>query len=245
MHLKRTYFLFIVFISGQLFCQDSTKLTIHHLVDRFFIYTTFKDLNGSKFPSNSMYLITEEGAVLFDTPWDTTQCQPLLDSIFSRHKCQVILVIATHYHDDRTAGLEFMKKKGIKTYSSKLTYDLCKFHRENMAEFYFVHDTTFKTGSYFFETFYPGEGHTKDNIVIWFATQKILYGGCLIKSTDNNSLGNIADANLKEWKPTIQKIIKKYPKPQFVIPGHFGWINNKSLQHTVKLLDRHHSSRKK
>lgn len=228
----------LVLVSTLLYGQDNKKLNIQHLADQFYVYTTYKDLNGFMFPSNSMYLVTDNGAVLFDTPWDTSQFQPLLDSIWFRHNKKVVMAISTHYHDDRTAGLEFLKQRGIKTYSSKLTYDLSNVHNEKQAEFYFVNDTTFSIGQYKFETYYAGEGHTKDNIVIWFNKYKILYGGCLVKSTENKNLGNVADANLQEWASTIKKVKKKYPKSKFVIPGHFGWSSNKALQHTLELLEK-------
>lgn len=233
---KSTLTILLLFGHIFVFGQDNKKLRIQHLIDNFFVYTTFKDLNGFMFPSNSMYLVTENGVVLFDTPWDTTQFQPLLDSISVKHNKNIVLAISTHYHDDRTAGLEFLRQKGVKTYTSKLTYNLCKEHNEKQSEFYFTNDTIFNIGSYTFETYYAGEGHTKDNIVIWFEKYKILYGGCLIKSSENRNLGNVADANIKEWTPTIKKVIKKYPKPKFVIPGHFSWTSNNGLKHTLKLL---------
>ncbi len=236
---KITLTFLILFVQVLLFGQDKSKLQIQHLTDNFYVYTTYKNFNGMMFPSNSMYLVTENGVVLFDTPWDTTQFQPLLDSIWVRHSKKVVLAISTHYHDDRTAGLEFLRQNKVKTYSSKLTYDLCKEHKEKQAEFYFVNDTTFNIGNYKFETYYAGEGHTKDNIVIWFDKSKILYGGCLVKSTENKNLGNVADANIKEWAPTITKVISKYPNPNYVIPGHFGWTSNDGLKHTLKLLRQH------
>jgi metallo-beta-lactamase class B len=55
----------------------------------------------------------------------------------------------------------------------------------------------------------------------------------LVKSTETQSLGNIVDANLKEWATTIKKVKKKYPNPTYVIPGHFGWTSNKGMQHTL------------
>lgn len=183
-----------------------------------------------------MYLVTREGVVLFDTPWDTTQCQPLLDSIWVNHNKKVIISISTHYHDDRTAGVDFLKKNGVKTYSSKLTYDLCKIHNEKRPEFFFVKDTVFVVGEHMFETYYPGEGHTKDNIVIWFKQPEILYGGCFVKSTENTGLGNIADANLESWDSAVKKVMKKFSNPEFVIPGHFGWASNSGLRHTLMLL---------
>jgi len=229
------------FVHILIFAQSNKKLDIQHLTDNFYIYTTYKNLNGIMFPSNSMYLVTEIGVVLFDTPWDTTQFQPLMDSISLRHNAKVVMAISTHYHDDRTAGLEFFRQNGVKTYSSKLTYELCQKYNEKQAEFYFEKDTLFNFGNYTFETYYAGEGHTQDNIVIWFEQSKVLYGGCLVKSTENKTLGNIADANISDWTPTIKRLIKKYPKPKFVIPGHFGWESNKGLKHTLKLLRQYKS----
>ena len=214
------------------------NLEITHLTEDYYIFTTYKPYGGSLFPSNSMYLVTDAGVVLFDTPWDTTQFQPLLDSIERRHNKKVILCISTHFHADRTAGLEYYRSKGIKTFTSKQTLELCKANDEKQAEFYFTKDTTFTIGDHTFETYYPGEGHTEDNIVIWCGDEKILYGGCLVKSTESDNLGNIADANLKEWKTTINNLINKYPNAEYVIPGHLGWASNQGLQHTIRLLEQ-------
>jgi glyoxylase-like metal-dependent hydrolase (beta-lactamase superfamily II) len=142
----------------------------------------------------------------------------------------------THYHDDRTAGLEFLRNEGVKTYSSKLTNDLSKTFNEKQAEFIFENDTTFNIGGYQFETLYAGEGHTKDNLVIWFEKHAVLYGGCLVKSVESKTLGNTDDANMEAWSTTIKKIAKEYPRAKFVIPGHFGGTGKEALRHTLKLL---------
>jgi glyoxylase-like metal-dependent hydrolase (beta-lactamase superfamily II) len=227
-------FLFILTgLSGQ---TVKSSLEFSHLTGDFYIYTTYKDLNGNRYPSNSMYLVTTKGVVLFDTPWDSTQFQPLLDSIMIRHNKRVVLCLSTHYHNDRTAGLEFFSTKTIRTYSSKQTWDLCKKFNEKQSQYYFLNDTTFTVGNHRFETFYPGEGHTRDNIVIWFDNDKILYGGCFVKSTESEELGNIVDANTSEWGKSVENVLKKYPAPKYVIPGHMGWQNNTGLQHTLRLL---------
>src|ERR1700759_933499 len=82
-------FLFSIFhSSGQSSKQD---LIISHLTGDFYVYTTFGSYNGSPVPSNSMYLVTSDGVILFDTPWDSTQFKPLLDSIRIRHGKKVIM----------------------------------------------------------------------------------------------------------------------------------------------------------
>jgi glyoxylase-like metal-dependent hydrolase (beta-lactamase superfamily II) len=236
--LITTSILFL-FLSLKLFGQKQTPaLKISHLTGDFYIYTTYKSIDGNPFPSNSMYLVTNAGVVMFDTPWDSREFQPLLDSIERRHKKKVVICISTHFHSDRTAGLDYLKQQGVKTYSSKQTYELCKERNEKQAEFTFNADTTFTVGDHSFQTFYPGEGHSEDNIVIWSEKSKVLYGGCLIKSTENADLGNLADANLAAWEISIQKVINKYPSYKYVIPGHLGWANNQSLTHTFNLLKK-------
>ena len=214
----------------------SQTLKISPLIDNFYPFTTYQDYRGTPFPANGMYLITGSGAVLFDTPWVTTQFQPLLDSIKARHNKEVVMAIATHSHDDRTAGLEYYTQEGIKTYTTALTDTISIAKGERRAEFLIYGDTSFTVGQYTFETYYPGAGHTLDNIVIWFPKQKILYGGCFIKSTQSKSLGNIADADVESWPASIRNVLNKFGQPEFVIPGHRSWEDKQSLEHTLRLL---------
>ncbi len=226
-------FFFWVGVYGQ---QQKSSLIISCLTNDFYLYTTYKTIDGKPFPSNSMYVITDSGVIMIDTPWDVDQTNPLLDSIENKHHKKVVMCIVTHSHADRTAGLDILKQKGIKTFSTQKTLELSKKQSEKQAAYYFISDTTFDFGNHSFQTYYPGEGHTKDNIIIWFSKEKILYGGCLVKSTEANGLGNVADANLAQWPISIKHVMEHFPKPIFVIPGHNGWSINQSLKHTLKLL---------
>lgn len=219
--------------------QKKSPLEIKHLTGDFYIYTTYHMLESGIFPANGMYLVTKDGAVVFDTPWDTTQFQPLLDSIQARHGKSVVLCLATHSHADRTAGLDFYKKQGIRTYTSKYTDQLLKAENKKRAEFYFEKDTVFTVGEYAFSAIYPGEGHTKDNIVAWFEKEKILYGGCLIKSTESEDLGYIEEGNVDAWPATIEYLQQRCQNPRFIIPGHQSWTSTKSLKYTLKLLRKY------
>jgi metallo-beta-lactamase class B len=215
--------------------QNRAKLEISHLTGDF--YTTYNDYKGTPFPANGMYVITNSGAVVIDSPWDTTQFQHLLDSIKARHNTKAVLCIATHFHDDRTGGLEYYKTAGIKTYTTKKTDAVSKQRGMRRAEFLIEKDTVFTVGQYSFQTFYPGPGHAPDNIVIWFEKEKILYGGCLVKSVVDKNLGNLGDANTSEYAKTLANVIQKFKKPRYVIPGHKDWSDVKSLTHTLKMAE--------
>jgi len=213
----------------------NAKLQIAHLTGDFYIYTTYNTYKEYLVPANGMYLVTGSGVVLFDTPWDTTQFQPLLDSIQLKHNKTVVMCFATHWHSDKTAGLEYYRQLGIKTYTTVLTDQLSKKNNKKRAEFLMAKDTVFTMGQYTFETYYPGPGHTEDNIVIWFKKEKILYGGCLIKGADAEDLGYLGDGNVTAYAATLRNVQKKYRKPDFIIVAHSDWKNTNSLRHSLMM----------
>jgi beta-lactamase class D/glyoxylase-like metal-dependent hydrolase (beta-lactamase superfamily II) len=215
------------------------KLKITHLKDNYYLYETYNFYKQNRIPATGMYCVTKEGVVMIDSPWDTTQIQPLLDSIHSKHNQKVVLCIATHFHEDRTGCLNYLNSQSIPTFTSKMTYDLCIKNNKPISSNFFMKDTTFQIGGKTFETYYPGAGHTIDNIIVLCNDEKILYGGCFAKSTVHTDLGFIGDADIPEWKHSIEKVMKKFPNPHYVIPGHDSWKSNKSLQHTLKLIRKH------
>jgi glyoxylase-like metal-dependent hydrolase (beta-lactamase superfamily II) len=117
-----------------------------------------------------------------------------------------------------------------------MTDQISKERGEKRAEFLFSGDSVFAFGSFAFRCFYPGEGHTPDNLVVWFAKARVLYGGCLVKSTEAESLGNLADANPKAWPKSLEKVLNEFPDLRFVVPGHQSWANSGSIKHTLRLL---------
>lgn len=232
----RTTILFLLFLSSDTYAQKgNSSLKITRLTGEFYVFTTFNSYKAKRTPANGMYLVTAGGVVMFDTPWDTTEFQPLLDSIKTRHNKNVVLCIATHFHEDRTGGLQYYSQQGIKTYTTRKTDELSIKRGMKRAELLIDKDTIFKVGQYSFQTYFPGPGHAPDNIVIWFDKEKILYGGCLIKSAEDRDLGNLADANINQYATTIRNVQAKCKKPQYIITGHGNWTNTNSLEHTLQM----------
>ena len=72
--------------------------------------------------------------------------------------------------------------------------------------------------------------------MIWFDKEKILYGGCAVKSVEAEDLGNLLDANVEEWYRTIRKIMQQFKTPNYIVPGHNDWNSRDALTHTLKLI---------
>ena len=220
------------------------ELKITQITPNFYVYSSYKMFGTKKQDANAMYVVTSKGVVIFDSPWDDFPYQSLLDSIELRHHKKVILAIATHSHEDRTSGFDFYKQNGIKTYTTKLTDKISIKKKQPRAQFLMSKDTIFNVGDTSFETYFAGAGHTKDNIVIWFNKEKILYGGCLVKSIDAPDLEYVGEANIKEWPKTIRKVQSKFQNPNYIITGHHDWTSLRVLDHTLDLLKLNNNKRK-
>ncbi len=226
------YFMLLLFVPMILLGQVHSPVELSKIEDSVWVHTTYKH----KIPSNGLIVQTSAGLLLIDTPWDDSLTTALLDSTQQRFNQSFVLAIITHAHDDRIGGISTLHKKGIKVVSISLTCQKAKELGYEVPEQVSSMDTTFMVGNERLEIFYPGAGHTIDNSVVWFPERKILFGGCLVKAESNTSLGNVMDADLKEWPRSIHKVLDKFPAAEVVIPGHGASGGMELLQHTLDLL---------
>ena len=231
--MKISFAIILFLLSFTTFAQ---KLVITPLNDKLYVYTTYHDYKGEQVSANSMYLVTQQGVILFDTPWDQKQNQPLLDSILKKHGKPIIKVFATHSHEDRAGGFGFFNARGITTYASIKTNKILRTEQKPTASNTFLDSERFNIGGETFEVRFFGAGHTKDNLVVWFPKYRILDGGCLVKSASAKNLGYIGEADLTAWPKTILAIKGRYKKINLVIAGHDDWKEQGALEKTLQLL---------
>lgn len=204
----------------------------------FYIYKTFGVFGGKEYSTNAVYLITKKGVVLFDVPWQKTQYQSLMDTIEKRHHLPVIAVFATHSHADRAGDLSFYNAKGIKTYATAKTNELLKKEGKATSSEIIKIGKPYHIGGEKFTVDFLGEGHTVDNVVVWFPKYHILDGGCLVKSRVAADLGYTGEANIKQWPKTMTKLKTKYTEAEMIIPGHDEWKGGGHVERTLELLKK-------
>jgi metallo-beta-lactamase class B len=230
------YFTLLFLLPVILFGQSHRNVELSSIEDSIWIHTTYKQYGSYDIASNGLIIQTSAGLVLIDTPWNDSLMVELLDITRKRFNQDITLAIITHAHDDRIGGIRTLHKKGIKVFSIALTCKKAKELGFEVPEPVISTDTTFIFGNEQIEYFYPGAGHTVDNSVVWINKRKILFGGCLVKAGSFTNLGNIADADLKEWPRSIQVLMKKFSTARIVVPGHGTWGGKDLLQHTLDLL---------
>jgi len=217
------YLLLFLFLPINLYGQDRVRVELKPLTDSVWIHTSYKLYDDANVPSNGLIIRTSVGIILIDTPWDDSLTTELIQLINEKFHQPYILAFITHAHADRIGGIQTLQQNGIKTITMPLCYQKARESGYEISELFTTTDTTLTIGKTQVEFFYPGAGHTIDNNVVWLPNNKILFGGCLVKSESAMNLGNIADADMHQWPQTISLIQKKYSEVRIVVPGHGDW----------------------
>ncbi|MBD8501199.1 subclass B1 metallo-beta-lactamase [Paenibacillus sp. CAU 1523] len=200
-------------------------------------YTTIGVVDGNRIPANGLILETSDELVLIDTPWNdelTEQLFKLLKKQFPKKK--VTHAIVTHAHSDRVGGIKTLINRGIKVHSTALTAELAEQQGFDRPLGDLRNQSKMRINGLDIEIYYPGKGHTEDNIVVWLPKYKMLFGGCLIKSLDTKEIVNTPGSYVSNWPGAIEKVRKKYKNIKVVVPGHGESGNDRLLTHTIDLL---------
>ena len=215
--------------------------------------------------SNSLVIKFTKGKYLFiDTPITNEATEKLVNWFAERDSVKMkITAINTHFHNDRLGGNGYLTKIGSVIYGSDLTVKLLKerglgigmldsYKDPTMKKYYdYWQNTKLTPPNKIFslkdglvltfdndtlEVYYPGPGHTPDNVVVYYPEKKILFGGCIIKSMAANSKGFIGDADLGNWYSSVNNILIKYPDAVLVIPGHGPEGGKELISHTMEIV---------
>ncbi|MBD2714139.1 subclass B1 metallo-beta-lactamase [Microvirga sp. STR05] len=214
-------------------------LQVRRIAPDVFVHTSYRRYPGTAapVPSNGLIISTSKGAVLLDTAWDPDQTLELLRWVADSLHQRVRLVVISHAHEDRLGGLAVLRANHINVYSTPLTAKRAAKLGFGTPTPAIKPYTVIKAGRTRLELFFPGAGHAPDNMVAWLPKQRVLFGGCLVKEAAAPNLGNIDEANLKQWPATVRKVAARYPKAETVVPGHGQWGSSNLLTHTLELLN--------
>lgn len=253
--LRRPYFVLLVIlllsVSGGAFAQSvhdtyrlSPDLEVRKLADGVWLHTSWKDMQEwGRVLSNGIIVVSEGEALLIDTAWGEEPTEQLIDWISTTLKAPVVRAVVTHSHDDKMGGIGVLKRAGVTTYAQRLTSELAAQRGMALPDSLFTTEQLIPVGDRYVEAYFPGAGHTPDNVVVWLPDAKLLHGGCMIKEATSQHLGNLSDAVVSEWPASIERLMSRYGEAQVVVPSHGPVGDKELLDHTLHLLEAHLSEK--
>jgi metallo-beta-lactamase class B len=185
-------------------------------------------------PANGLLVEGTSSSILVDSGWNDAHAKRLFDFAARRHK-PVSDVIVTHSHGDRIGGAAYALGRGARVHASPQTIAHAESNHLPVPNAPLSSPATITASGATVETFFPGRGHSDDNIVVWVPAARILFGGCFLKSNVATDLGNVADADIGAWPASLAAVRARYPNPAIVVPGH-GFPGGDPIAHTESLL---------
>lgn len=226
-------------VSSQTLLHSSETLRIHQLTPHLLVHESFLQTESFGHVScNGMVFYHGEEAVVFDTPTTDSVSIELIRWLTDTLHVRITAVVATHFHDDCLGGLAAFHAAGIPSYANRLTQELAAKSGSAIPQKAIDQQLTLYADGRPVECYFPGEGHTRDNIVGYIPGEKTLFGGCLVKEA-GASEGYTADGNVHAWTATIEHLKKTYPKIIYIIPGHGKPGSVELLDYTAQLFARY------
>lgn len=223
----------IAFKPKEIFKTDN--LIVTQISENSFIHISYKQTNDFGYvPCNGLIVKDSNEVIIFDTPTNDKSAEELIKWIIEILHCKINAVIPTHFHDDCLGGLKAFDDNNIPSYANIKTIELAKENNLVVPKNGFVDTLTLKVGNEIITLKFFGEGHTKDNVVGYFPSENIMFGGCLIKELKAGK-GYLVDANIANWSKTVEKVKMEYPNVNIVVPGHGEYGSKKLLDYTIKL----------
>jgi glyoxylase-like metal-dependent hydrolase (beta-lactamase superfamily II) len=216
----------------------SESLTVMVIGDGVWVHTSWYELSeGARFPGNGLIVRDGDSLQLIDTAWGVPITHELLDWIDSTLELPVTRAIITHYHGDSMGGTPALAERGIPFFASELTRSLGTDEGVPLPETIGDLDVGDVVPIGNVEVFYPGPGHTADNVFVWIPHARVLFGTCATRSPQFPGRGNTADAELDEWPRSIRRVLEQYPDVTVVVPGHGDPGDASLLIHTIEVLE--------
>ena len=210
-------------------------LVIEQITPAVFKHKTYLQTQDfGKVGCNGMIYITNDEALVFDTPTNDEVSKELIEWVTTKKNAKVSGVVVNHFHKDCLGGLNAFHQYNIPSYANNLTIELAKKQNYVLPKNGFEGKLILALGSHKVSTHFFGEGHTKDNTVSYIEDENVLYGGCMLKSLKAGK-GNLEDANVSAWSTTVANVKMTFPNIKTVIPGH-GKVGDASLlDYTIKM----------
>lgn len=217
-------------------------ISFQQLAPNVWQHTSYLDLPGfGAVPSNGLIVIDGDTSILVDTAWTVPQTDVIVAWTASELDRPIRAAIVTHAHSDKMGGMDALHRANIATFAHPMSNQIApsnnllpamnalRFGADGWAE----NPAGGVLGP--LRIYYPGPGHTDDNITLAITGTDIAFGGCLIKGSQSATLGNLAEADTGHYAQAVENFSAAFPNSTMIAMSHSAAENRGAIKQTLKL----------
>lgn len=205
-------------------------------------HTSYLDLPGfGAVPSNGLLVIDGNSTVLVDTAWTVSQTDVIVAWAASELDRPIRAAVVTHAHSDKMGGIDALHNAGIATYAHPMTNTIAPAKKLSPASNVLNFDgdgwaaMPSDRSIAPLRIYYPGPGHTDDNITVAIRGTSLAFGGCLIKASNAKSLGNLTEADTAHYAKAVQNFAEAFPDATTIAMSHSAAEDRGAIKRTLRL----------
>ena len=132
--------------------HNSQDLIIQQLSENVYVHQSFLQTKSfGKVSCNGMLVVNDHQAVIFDTPTDNQTSNELIRFVKENLHSEINAIVATHFHDDCTGGLNAFHDGNIPSYANHKIIEILREKEEGapVPENGFDEVLTLNVGAYY------------------------------------------------------------------------------------------------
>lgn len=205
-------------------------------------HTTYLDVPGfGAVPSNGLIVVDGDTSLLVDTAWTNQQTEAIIEWSRAVLNKPIRAAMVTHAHQDKMGGMDALHDAGVTTYALAMTNSFALDKDLTPAQNTITLDVKqwasgdAAKGLAPLKIYYPGGGHTADNITVGIDGTDIAFGGCLIKASTAKTLGNLEEADTQNYAATVSNFAAAFPHAKTIVMSHSQPEGRAAIARSLKL----------
>ena len=188
------------------------------------------------FMSNSGFVVTGDGVVVFDALGTPALGRAMIVAIGTVTRAPIRRVVVSHYHADHVYGLQEFRKGGAEIWAhrkaelylaSEVAVSRLEQRRAELSpwiddstrlvppDVWIDGDTDFRVGGLTFQLIFSGGAHSPEDTMMYVVEDRVLFAGDLIFA---GRVPYVGTADSRGWLKAMSRMIAV--KALVVIPGH-------------------------
>ena len=234
--MKSWYILTLIALVGPVAWGGPARLSFRHLRGPLYLAT-----DTEYFPTNWLVYVGPKTVTVVGATWTPAMARTLSMRIRQVTRLPITAVVDTSPDPEWSGGNAYWKDIGAKIFAVRITDELLKDSwtqrdrrsRKNHPGYPIlpliapteVVATHFTLQHGNLRAFYLGPTHTPGDIFVYFPREQVLDAGSILKPY----LGNMANADVREYPKTLRRLQRMHLKIRTVVAGHWSAVQNPDL----------------